>query len=503
MDAGEGLIELERITKRFGGLTALDGVGFEIRRGEVHAVLGENGAGKSTLMKILAGVHAPDGGVVRLRGRPVSLSTPRDARRHGISIVFQELNLFPHLTVAGNIFANREISNRFGLLDEREMSSRSRAVLDSMGVTIDPRARVGTLAVGERQLVEIARTLAQESSLIILDEPNSALTEQESRRLFDIIRKLRDRGVTILYVSHRLEEVFAVADRITVLRDGKWQGTWRVSDTSIPEVVHAMIGRRIEETFPELAAVPADAPVLLEARDMARRPRLGPVSFHVRAGEILGFAGLEGSGIDELFQAAFGLDPRSRGEVIAGGAARSPGPVRSAPEAIRRGLGLIPRSRREEGLFTSWSISRNATLVILDRLLRRLGLIDGAAERRTAEEQVARLRIATDSVQKRVSELSGGNQQKVVLAKWLASDPKVLLLNDPTRGVDVGAKAEIYQLCRDLAARGLAILFTSSEIEETLGLSHRVLAMRKGKVARELLRGEASKAEVLQIVAGG
>ncbi len=512
-----GLIRLDGITKRFGGLTALDRVGFEIAEGEVHAIVGENGAGKSTLMKMLAGVCPPDEGAVFLRGSPADLSSPAGARRLGITIVFQELNLFPHLTVAGNIFANRERSSRLGLLDERSMVEASREALESMGVDIDPRSRVSRLSIAERQIVEIARTLSQAARIIILDEPNSALSEAESVRLFELIRRLRAQGVTILYVSHRLEEVLALADRITVLRDGRYQGTWRAAETTVERIIAAMIGRRLEETFPARGPVTEDAPILLDVRGLTAGSRVGPISFQVRAGEILGFAGLEGSGIDEMFRLLFGLEPATAGEVVYGGSSRSAGtgrlvaaeglvpakrPIRSAGDAIRRGLALIPRSRREEGLIMDWSIRRNSSLVILDRLLGLLGLLSRAAERRTAGEQVRRLGIVTNSTDKKVIHLSGGNQQKVVLAKWLASEPRVLLLNDPTRGVDVGAKAEIYRLCAELAQKGLAILLTSSEIDETLGLADRILVLRKGRVSRELRRGEATKAEVMRVAEG-
>jgi ABC-type sugar transport system ATPase subunit len=500
MRANGELIRLENITKRFGGLTALNGVSFSIGRGEVHAVVGENGAGKSTLMKILAGVHPPDEGDVYLNGQPVRIRDPLDARRKGISIVFQELNLFPHLTVAGNIFANREPVNRLGLLDERAMAEASRKVLDAMGVALDPRVKVGRLTVGEKQLVEIARTLQQQADIIIMDEPNSALTERESARLFAIIRLLRDQGITILYVSHRLEEVFAISDRITVLRDGRYVGTWPTAETTIPEIIRAMVGRRLEESFPERTPVPTDSPVLLEVRDLTKGARLGPINIRVRAGEILGFAGLEGSGVDEVFHILFGLERMTSGEIVYEGHTRR---FRSPVEAIRQRWGLIPPNRREQGLMMDWSIRKNTTLTILDRLLNRLGLLDGTAERRTTEDCVRRLRVATDSIDKRVVNLSGGNQQKVVLAKWLATGPKVLLLNDPTRGVDVGAKAEIYQLCHQLARQGLALLLTSSEVEETLGLCDRVLVLYKGKIIREFPRGRASKADVMHAMSGG
>jgi ABC-type sugar transport system ATPase subunit len=499
MPASDDLIRLDRITKRFGGITAVADVSFGIARSEIHAVVGENGAGKSTIMKMLAGVHRPDAGRIVLRGEPVTIADPLAARRLGVSIVFQELNLFPHLSVAGNVFVNRELSGR-GLLDTRAMDIATRQVLEAMGAELDPRATVGTLTVAEKQLVEIAGTLQQRSEIVIMDEPNSALNASESERLFAILRRLRDNGLTVIYVSHRLEEVFAIADRITVIRDGRYRGTWRTAETSIPDVIAAMIGRRLDEAFPTREAVPEEASVTLEVRDLRVGAAVGPIGFRVRAGEILGFAGLEGAGVDDVFRVLFGLDRPTGGEVIYRGRSER---RRSPYEAIKQGWGLIPANRRDEGLMTSWSIRRNTTLCVLDRLLSRLGLIDGDGERRLTDDYVRRLNVATDGIDKRVVNLSGGNQQKVVVAKWLATGPAILILNDPTRGVDVGAKSEIYALCDRLAREGLALLFTSSEIEETLGVCDRVLVLHRGRVIREFARGAATKADVMRWVAGG
>jgi ABC-type sugar transport system ATPase subunit len=494
------IIRLEHVTKRFGGITAVNDVSFGIARGEIHAVVGENGAGKSTIMKMLAGVHRPDGGTLLLRGEPVTVADPLHARELGVSIVFQELNLFPHLTVAANVFANRELTRGAGLLDERSMMAATRDVLAQMGVSLDSHARVGRLSVAEKQLVEIARTLEQQSDIIIMDEPNSALSAAETERLFELLRRLRDKGLTIIYVSHRLEEVFAIADRISVIRDGRYQGTSRVAETTIPAIIAQMIGRRLDETFPQREPVAADAPTTVAVKGLRIGSNVGPIDFSVRAGEILGFAGLEGAGVDEVFHVLFGLIKPSSGEVVYKGhntAARSPF------EAIRQGFALIPANRRDEGLMTSWSIRRNASLAVLDKLLDRLGMIDRSRERGLATDYVRTLHVATDSIDKRVVNLSGGNQQKVVVAKWLATGPEILILNDPTRGIDVGAKTEIYALCDELARQGLALLFTSSEIEETLGVCDRVLVFHKGRVIREFARGEASKADVMEWVAGG
>jgi ribose transport system ATP-binding protein len=492
------IIRLEGVTKRFGGVTALDGVSFGIAPGEVHAIVGENGAGKSTLMKLLAGVHEPDAGRIVLRGEPVRIGSPLEARRRGISIVYQELNLFPHMSVAANLFAAREAVLAGGLLDQRGMLRAARRALEQIGAGIDPGTKVGHLSVAEKQLVEIARALQQEAGILILDEPNSALTEGESARLFEIIRRLRRRGITVLYVSHRLEEVFAISDRITVLRDGRRQGTYVTAECRVPEIIGAMVGRRLEEVFPERRPA-GEGAVVLEVRDL-RGGRLGPVSFQVRAGEILGFAGLEGAGVDTLFHLLFGLERWTGGAVWCEG---RPVRGRSPAAAMRGGWALIPASRRDEGLMMEWPVRKNATLLVLDRLARRLGLIDRAEARATAGEYVRRLNIATDSIEKKVIHLSGGNQQKVLLAKWLAAGPRLLMLNDPTRGVDIGAKAEIYQLCDELARQDLAILFTSSEVEETLRLCDRVLVLHRGTITREVERGRAAKADVMHWMSGG
>ena len=464
-DTTAPMIRVEGISKRFGGVTALDDVSLSIAPGEIHALVGENGAGKSTLMKILAGIYQPDQGQVVLRGQPIRLNSPLDARRAGVSIVSQELALFPHLSIAANIFVNREETRGGLLLNDRAMRKASQEVLKDMSVDLDPSRKVGSLTVGEKQLVEIARTLQQQADIVIMDEPNSALNANESERLFEILRRLRDRGLTVIYVSHRLEEVFAISDRITVVRDGRYQGTWNIPDTSIPDIIEQMIGRGLEESFPPRQLVSTDAPTVLEVDQLAVAPALKEVTFALRAGEILGFAGLEGAGVDEIFDVLFGLDHPDSGSITYRESDSRP---RSPFQAIRAGLALVPANRREEGLMVDWSIRKNTSLAVLDRLLHALGVIDRSAEKELAGKYVERLSVATDSIDKQVVNLSGGNQQKVVLAKWLATGPTILVLNDPTRGVDVGAKSEIYGLCGELAASGMALLFTSSEVEETL-----------------------------------
>lgn len=494
------IIRVEHLSKRFGGVNALSDVSLSIDRGEIHALVGENGAGKSTLMKILAGIYQPDAGAIFIDGQAVQISSPLAARHYGVSIVNQELALFPQLSIAANIFINREETRGRWVLDKPAMRRETETVLEQMGVHLDPGRKVGSLPVGERQIVEIARTLQQKSQIIIMDEPNSALNANESDRLFDLLRRLRDQGITIIYVSHRLEEVFSISDRISVVRDGKYQGTWTIADTTIPQIISVMIGRKLEEAFPDRQMTGADAPVMLAVEGLRAEHGLDGVDFSVRAGEIVGFAGLEGSGIDEIFDILFGLDAPTGGTIRYHDGAERP---KTPFDAIRKGLGMVPANRRDEGLMLPWSIRRNTNLAVLDRLLLALGVIDRKSERALAEDYVRRLNVATDSIDKRVINLSGGNQQKVVLAKWLATGPTVLILNDPTRGVDVGAKAEIYQLCDELARSGLALLFTSSEVEEIVGVCDRILVLYRGRVIKEFARGEADKAAVTFWVSGG
>jgi ABC-type sugar transport system ATPase subunit len=493
------IIRLEGITKRFGGVLALNNVSLEIKAGEVHAVLGENGAGKSTLMKILAGVYEADSGQIFLDGKEVKFSSPRDAQQKGISIVFQELNLFPQLSVAGNIFINRELEQA-GLLNERQMTREAQKVLDLMRVEIDPLERVSDLAQGQRQLVEIARALYHEPKIIIMDEPNSALTDKETQILFDVIRRLRDQGVTILYISHRLEEVFEIADRISVFRDGRFEGAWGIDGVTMEFVVSKMIGRKLEEAFPARPNLPPTAPTALRVKNLSKVRSFEAIDFEVRRGEVLGFAGLQGCGIEEIFQILFGLTPFASGEIEFDGRTRLPD---SPVDAIGMGWGLVPAERRSQGLMPAWSIRQNMSLPILDRIRNVFSMISQDKEKKMVGEAISRYRISTDSMDKMVLDLSGGNQQKVVVAKWLATNPKILLLNDPTRGIDVGAKAEIYGLINQLAKEGLAILLTSSEIEEVIGLSDRILVLYKGRLVKEFRKGEATKADVMGYVAGG
>jgi len=498
METNEILLELTGIDKRFGGVHALDDVSFNVRSGEVHAIVGENGAGKSTLMKILAGSYQPDQGEIRMRGEKVVFNNPRDSYAAGISIIYQEFYKFPALSVVANIFAGRE-HTELGFLNEGQMRSRAQAVLDRMGVEIDLNAAVRDLSVADQQLVEIAKALVYEGTLVIMDEPNSALTDRETEALFEIIRRLKEQGITILYVSHRMEEVSQISDAITVLRDGKYIGTWRTQETSIPFIISQMIGRTLGETFPELEVGKEPAAKTLEVKELHKEGRLSSVSFDVRKGEVLGFAGLEGSGIRELFHILFGLEHADGGEIWYNGKRTRIG---FSSDAIKMGWGMIPANRRDHGLLMRWSVQDNIALVILRRFLNWIGLVNDRRAKDTATQYIQKLNIATESPNKKVFDLSGGNQQKVVLAKWLATEPDLLILDDPTRGIDVGAKNEIYHLINDLARQGISILFNSSEIDEVLGLSNRILVMRQGQIIREFAHQDAAKVEVMRYVSG-
>jgi rhamnose transport system ATP-binding protein len=492
------VLALEGVTKSFPGVQALKGVSFDVAPGEVHALVGENGAGKSTLIKIMSGVHPADGGTIRLDGTPIYLAGPQDARRARIATIYQELLLFPELTVAENLFMGHAPRRGWAGLDWKAMQTRARALLESLDLhDLDPAQVVGTLSVGNRQRVEILRALSQDARILIMDEPTAALTEHDVQRLFTIVRTLRERGVSIVYISHRLEEVFIVADRVTVLRDGAHVATKRVADTNHADLIQMMVGRRIDSLFPKIEAVRGKP--LLELRNICRGKITKDVSLTVHAGEIVGLAGLVGSGRSELAQAIFGVTPAESGEIRVDGVVSR---VTSVADARRLGIAYVPEDRGIQGLVRPMTLRENASLAVLSQLAR-LGFIDRAAEDRLARDVVARFGVRASGIEQVVGKLSGGNQQKVVLGKWLAAEPKVLILDEPTRGIDVGAKAEIHRLMGELAKRGLAILMISSELPEVLGMSDRVLAMREGRLVGEFTRAEATQEKVASAMMGG
>jgi rhamnose transport system ATP-binding protein len=486
------ILELEGISKRFPGVQALTDAHFDVRAGEVHALLGENGAGKSTLIKIISGVHKPDTGEMRINGQRVSFNTPREAQAMGIATIYQELSLYPELSVAENIFMGHAPRGFLGAVDWRTMRRKAQEILDSLEIyDLDVDSKVGSLTVGKRQRVEIAKALSLNARILIMDEPTAALTEADVQRLFGIVRLLRERGVGIIYISHRMEEVFTLTDRVTVLRDGHYVGTKPVQDVSSDELIEMMVGRTIENLFPKLDTK-IGQPVL-EVRNLWNKPLCRDVSFTVRAGEIVGLAGLVGSGRSELAQTIFGFTPAQSGEILLNG---DPIRVRTPADAMKHGIAYVPEDRGTQGLIREMRIRENVSLAVL-KTLTQSGFIDNRQERDLANKAIQQLSIRAYSAEQAVNKLSGGNQQKVVVSKWLASNPKLLIMDEPTRGVDVGAKSEIHRLISELAAQGLAILMISSELPEVLGMSDRVLVMREGRIVAEFDRKDATQQNVV------
>jgi len=484
------VLELAGVSKSFPGVRALSDISFDVRAGEVHALLGENGAGKSTLIKVMSGVHKADAGTMRLDGTPVVFGSPQEAQAAGIATIYQELLLFPELTVAENIFMGHAPRGRFGI-DWKRMRGRARELLASLDIhDLDPGALVGTLSVGNRQRVEIAKALSHNARVLIMDEPTAALTQHDVERLFRIVRLLKDRGVGVVYISHRLEEVFLLADRVTVLRDGAFVATKPVSETSHQDLVEMMVGRRIEALFPKLEA--KLGPPVLELENVVRLPATRGVSLTLRAGEILGIAGLVGSGRSELAEVIFGMTPAEGGSIRIDG---KPVTIRSPSDAKRLGIAYVPEDRGRQGLVRPMAIAENVSLANLKRLAYG-AFIDRRAERALAQDSVKRFGIRASGIGQIVGTLSGGNQQKVGLSKWLATEPRILIMDEPTRGIDVGAKAEIHRLMSELAGKGLAILMISSELPEVMGMSDRILVMRAGRIVAEMDRAIATQAAV-------
>jgi ribose transport system ATP-binding protein len=487
------------ITKHFGGVHALQDVSFEARGGEVHAICGENGAGKSTLMKILAGAITDHDGQILMNGQPIRFSGPREAEDAGIRIIYQELNLVLDLSVAANIFLGRERTWGYGLLDDRAMEAETRRLFERLGTPIEPRTRLGDLRIGDQQMVEIAKALAFDAAILIMDEPTSALSDAEVARLFRVIRDLRQAGTTVLYISHKMNEVFNVADRVTVLRDGRFVACTERAQTSPAQVVRWMVGREIAELA--LDENPTRGPIALRVENLSLpshadsgRPALQGIHFELYAGEVLGIAGLLGAGRTELLEALFGASPETPSGLIL--LAGRPVHFRGPGEAIAAGVALVTEDRKNLGMFDQMSVAENVTICHL-RDLTRFGLIDARAETKAVGQSIDRLAIKTAGGDMAVTSLSGGNQQKCILARWLLTGPRVLLLDEPTRGIDVGAKAEIYSLMRRLAAEGMAIMMTSSELPELLTVCDRILVLCEGRLTAEFARGEATEEAIM------
>ncbi|HEU4404141.1 MAG TPA: sugar ABC transporter ATP-binding protein [Polyangiaceae bacterium] len=503
MAGGPELLRVRGLTKRFAGVTALDGVDLTLARGEVHSLVGENGAGKSTLIKIVTGAYARDGGAIELEGRPVAFRSPAEAQAAGVVAVYQEVNLLAYRTVAENIYLGRE-PRRFGLVDWGRLNADAGALLARLGLPVDPRATLGSLSIALRQMVAIARGVSLDAKVLVLDEPTSSLTEREVGTLFEVIGKLKAGGAAVIYVSHRMDELYAVCDRVTVLRDGKLVETRALAGLDRLDLVCLMLGKRRDEVrkgstaFGERGGAEGGGE-LLRAEGLTRGRRLRGVSVAVSRGEIVGMAGLLGSGRTETARAVFGLDPLEGGGVRLGG---RPLALRSPRDAIDAGLALLPEDRKGEGIVPDMSVAENLTLAALPGLTK-LGIVSRARQREIVERFMRRLSIKAYGPEQKIRELSGGNQQKVLLARWLCRDPKLLILDEPTRGIDIGAKGDIQALIRELARAGLGVLMISSELEEIVEGSDRVVVLRDGQVAAEL-RGEAMTQDaILRAMAGG
>ena len=495
---GENVIALKQITKRFPGVLALDKVDFSCRSGEVHALCGENGAGKSTLMKVLAGAYQPDGGEIVVKDETVTFSSTHDAQVHGISIIYQEFNIIPELTVAENIFLGREPKKKMGFIDFSALSERSTELLNDLGVDVDLQTKVKELRVAQQQMVEIAKALSLNADILIMDEPSAVISGKELDALFRIIRRLKENGKTILYISHRMEEIFEISDRVTVLKDGKLVGTVETKDVDRAEIIRMMVGRSLSETFPDRGKPQKDKKLVLSLAGVKKGKKLNDISLKIFGGEIVGIAGLVGSRRTDLARVIFGADSLEKGQMTLNGKeVKYPSPKFS----IKQGLGYVTESRKDDGLVYSMSVRKNMTLTILDKILKGL-FLSRSKEKKLANDLVNEFNISTPGIEQEIQYLSGGNQQKVILAKWMNINPSLLILDEPTRGIDVGAKAEIYKLMREMANRGTTIIMISSELPEILGMSDRIIVMHEGSIMGELPPDTATEEKIMTLATG-
>jgi len=489
---------MRHIAKSFPGVRALEDVSLEVRAGEVHALLGENGAGKSTLMKILAGAQSADSGEILLNGQTVHIDSPQKAMDLGVSIIYQEFNLVPFLNAAENIFLGREPRAAMpGFVDFGTMYREAQQIIDKLGVKLNARTPVNRLSIAQQQMVEIAKATSRASKIIVMDEPSATLTDHELKALFALMRQLRSEGVAIVYISHRMEEIFEVCDRATIMRDGHWIATRDVKDMSREEIIKLMVGRELTQMIPKEAAEIGEP--ALSVKNLSRKGVLHNIDLTVHKGEVLGLAGLVGAGRTEMARVIFGADPYDSGTIELFG---KPAKIKSPQDAIRQGIGLVTEDRKQQGLVLGMAVRENITLANLQEL-SVLNFIKSGEEKKVASKYVKDLLVKTPTIEQTVQNLSGGNQQKVVLAKWLYTDSKVLIFDEPTRGIDVGAKTEIYQLMNALAKRGCAIIMISSELPEVLGMSDRILVMHEGSIAGELSREEATQEKIMHLATGG
>jgi ribose transport system ATP-binding protein len=490
------LLQMQHISKNFPGVVALDDVHFELRRGEVHVLLGENGAGKSTLVKILSGAYQKSSGKILLEDKNTEIRNPKHAQELGVSIIYQELNLVSHLSAGENIFLAKEPIKALGVIDFKKLYGKSQNILDELGVSIASKSLVKNLGIAEQQMVEVAKALSFESKILIMDEPTSALTEQEIKELFRAIYRLKEKGVGIIYISHRIEELFEIGDRVTVLRDGKYVGTENISDTNSSELIRMMVNRELDEKFPKQAV--QKGAEILKVEGLTKRGKLNGINFSLFKGEVLGIAGLMGSGRTELARAIFGIDKLDSGNIFIKGKAIN---LKSPRDSISMGIGLLTEDRKSQGLVLNLSLKDNICLPNLN-MFTKYGVVNSKEENQTAKKYICELRIKTPGIHQKVMFLSGGNQQKVVVSKWLCSHADILIFDEPTRGIDVGSKVEIYQLMNQLTASGVAILMISSELPEILGMSDRIIVMHQGKITGEFLQQDATQEKILKCALG-
>ena len=486
------VLQMKGVKKYFPGVRALDGVDFELKKGEIHALLGENGAGKSTLIKILTGIYSMTEGSIHIKGEEVHMKSVKDARDNRIAAIHQEICLVPYISVARNVYLGRELKTKLGLMDDKTMEEETQKLLDRLGMDIDASKEVRQYSIAQQQLIEIAKALALDAEILLMDEPTSSLTEKEVTKLFDTIRRLKDNGTSIIYISHRMEELFQLSDRVTVLRDGQYIGTYVTKDTTREELVAAMVGRQLTEFYVK-DSVPQEE-VFLEVKNLSREGVFQDVSFALRRGEILGVSGMVGAGRSEVARAIVGIDPKNSGEVLLEGKTLN---IQKPIDAINAGIVLIPENRKEEGLVLENSVRFNTTLAVLKEFIRGI-FWNRKKEEDIVDSHIKSLNIRTPHQEQLILNLSGGNQQKVVIAKWLATQPKVLIMDEPTRGVDVGAKAEIYTIMNSLAKQGISIIMISSELPEIINMSDRVLVMREGKLAGILDKDEIGQEQIMR-----
>jgi len=490
---GETILEMQGIQKYFSGVHALKGVDFELKAGEVHALMGENGAGKSTLIKVLCGIHKRDGGSVALFGQDVNFHNIAESQAAGISVIHQELNMMNHLTVAQNMFIGREPKKGI-MIDDSRMICEAKALFDRIGVKIDPTVKLGELTVGKQQMVEIAKAVSRDCKLLVLDEPTAALTQPEVEELFKIMNDLRDKGIGMIYISHRMDEINRISDRVTVMRDGEYVGTVNTADVTKDDIVKMMVGRVVMGDKKEASTVPADAPVVLEVKNLNAGKAVKNVSFQLRKGEILGFAGLMGAGRTEVARALYGADPRQTGGIYING---KPVNIKTPEQAVKNGICYLSEDRKRYGLMLGKSVSENSAIASLDKFIKA-GWIDDKEIAKVAAETNGLLRTKTPSMEQLLKNLSGGNQQKVIIARWLIKDCDIFIFDEPTRGIDVGAKSEMYTLMEDLAAKGKSVIMISSELAEIQRLSDRIIVMCEGRITGELDIADATQEEIMK-----